>query len=189
MSPITVTVVAFLALICSESLAAAKPNILVIVADDLGYADVLFNPQHPKEVSTPHLDALAKSGVVCRQGYVSGHVCSPARNLFWCSGSDEGWWAVRSGDWKLVAQRAQVELFNLAQDVSEKTDLAKTPPDKLAALTKLHDDWLAQMAKPVKAGEKKWTLGMGTAKKKKLAPEQKQKARDEERAKKRAENQ
>ena len=57
----------------------AKPNIVVIVADDLGYADVLFNPQHPKEVTTPHLDALAKQSVICRQGYVSGHVCSPTR--------------------------------------------------------------------------------------------------------------
>jgi hypothetical protein len=38
---------------------AAKPNIVVIVADDLGYADVLFNPRHPKEVTTPHLDLLA----------------------------------------------------------------------------------------------------------------------------------
>ena len=39
---------------------AKKPNIVVIVADDLGYADVLFNPLHPKEVTTPNLDALAK---------------------------------------------------------------------------------------------------------------------------------
>ena len=43
--------------------AATKPNIVVIVADDLGYADVRFNPQHPKEVATPNLDALAKAGV------------------------------------------------------------------------------------------------------------------------------
>ena len=45
----------------------AKPNIVIIVADDLGYADVLFNPQHPKEVTTPNLDALAKQSVICRQ--------------------------------------------------------------------------------------------------------------------------
>jgi arylsulfatase A-like enzyme len=112
-----------------------------------------------------------------------GETPAPARNLFWCSGSDEGWWAVRSGDWKLVAQRAKVELFNLATDVSEKTDLAKAMPEKVAELTRLHDAWLAQMAKPVKAGEKKWVEGMSTAKKK-LTPEQKKKARAEERAKK-----
>jgi arylsulfatase A-like enzyme len=116
-----------------------------------------------------------------------GETPASARNLYWCSGSDEGWWAVRSGDWKLVAQRAKVELFDLAKDVSEKADLAKTMPDKLAELTKLHDAWLAQIAKPVKAGEKKWAPGMSTAKKKKLTPEQKKKVRDEERARKRAE--
>jgi arylsulfatase A-like enzyme len=115
-----------------------------------------------------------------------GETPAPTRNLFWCSGSDEGWWAVRSGDWKLVAQRATVELFDLGKDIAEKTDLAKTMPDKLAELTQLHDAWLAQMAKPVKAGEKKWTPGMSPAKKKKLTPEQKQKAREEERAKKKA---
>jgi arylsulfatase A-like enzyme len=113
-----------------------------------------------------------------------GEVPAPQRNLFWCSGSDEGWWAVRSGDWKLVAQRAKVELFDLAKDVSEKNDLAKAMPEKVAELTRLHDAWLAQMARPVKAGEKRWQPGMSTAKKKKLTPEQKKKARAEERAKK-----
>jgi arylsulfatase A-like enzyme len=118
-----------------------------------------------------------------------GETPAPTRNLFWCSGSDEGWWAVRSGDWKLVAQKAKVEMFDLAKDVSEKNDLAKTMPDKLAELTQLHDAWLAQMARPVKAGEKKWTPGVSTAKQKKLTSEQKQKARDDARAKKKAENQ
>jgi len=118
-----------------------------------------------------------------------GETPAPARNLYWCSGSDEGWWAVRAGDWKLVAQRAQVELFDLAKDVSETTDLARSMPDKLAELTRLHDDWLAQMPRPVKAGEKKWTPGMSTTKKKKLTPEQKKEARDAARAKKREEKQ
>ncbi|MGV3658721.1 MAG: hypothetical protein ACO1TE_01015 [Prosthecobacter sp.] len=48
----------------SVAQAAEKPNIVVIVADDLGYGDVLFNPQHPKEVVTPHLDSLAKQSVI-----------------------------------------------------------------------------------------------------------------------------
>ena len=59
--------------------AAQKPNIVVIVADDLGYGDVLFNPRHAEQVSTPHLNSLAKESIICRQGYVSGHVCSPTR--------------------------------------------------------------------------------------------------------------
>lgn len=118
-----------------------------------------------------------------------GETPAPARNLYWCSGSDEGWWAVRAGDWKLVAQRAQVELFDLGKDASETTDLAQAMPDKLAELTRLHDDWLAPMPRPVNAGEKKWTPGMSTTKKKKLTPEQKQSLRDAARAKKREEKQ
>ena len=62
-----------------SAVAAVKPNIVVIVADDLGYADVAFNPLHPKEITTPQLDALAKQSIICRQGYVTGNVCSPTR--------------------------------------------------------------------------------------------------------------
>jgi arylsulfatase A-like enzyme len=56
-----------------------KPNIVVILSDDQGYADVSFNPHHPKEVSTPNLDALARGGIICTQAYISGNVCSPTR--------------------------------------------------------------------------------------------------------------
>ncbi len=56
-----------------------RPNIVVILTDDQGYADISLNPHHPKEVSTPHMDALAADGVVFTQGYTSGQVCSPTR--------------------------------------------------------------------------------------------------------------
>ncbi|RLS71900.1 MAG: sulfatase, partial [Planctomycetota bacterium] len=56
---------------------ARRPNILVIVADDLGYADPGF--QGGRDVPTPRLDALAASGVRCTSGYVSGPYCSPTR--------------------------------------------------------------------------------------------------------------
>jgi arylsulfatase A-like enzyme len=58
--------------------AAKKPNIIVIVSDDQGYADVGFQGQS-KDVPTPHLDALARSGVICTRGYVTAPVCSPSR--------------------------------------------------------------------------------------------------------------
>jgi arylsulfatase A-like enzyme len=57
--------------------AADQPNVLVIVADDLGYNDVGF--QGSKEIPTPHLDRLAASGVRCTNGYVSHPFCSPTR--------------------------------------------------------------------------------------------------------------
>lgn len=57
--------------------APAKPNILFIVGDDMGYADVGFHGC--KDIPTPHLDALAAAGVRCSNGYVSGPYCSPSR--------------------------------------------------------------------------------------------------------------
>jgi arylsulfatase A-like enzyme len=63
----------------SGAAAPRPPNVVVILTDDQGYADISFNPHHPKEVSTPHLDALAREGVWFRQGYITGNVCSPTR--------------------------------------------------------------------------------------------------------------
>lgn len=59
------------------SCAARKPNILVIVGDDMGYADVGFHGC--SDIPTPHLDALARSGMRFTNGYVSGPYCSPTR--------------------------------------------------------------------------------------------------------------
>ena len=54
-----------------------KPNILVIVADDLGYGDI--GVQGGKAVPTPNIDKLARSGFRCTSGYVSAPYCSPSR--------------------------------------------------------------------------------------------------------------
>ena len=56
---------------------AATPNILLIVGDDMGYADVGFNGC--KDIPTPNIDALAKQSVRCVNGYVSHPFCSPTR--------------------------------------------------------------------------------------------------------------
>jgi arylsulfatase A-like enzyme len=55
----------------------AKPNILVIVGDDMGYGDI--GVHGCKDIPTPHIDSLAKNGVRCTNGYVSGPYCSPTR--------------------------------------------------------------------------------------------------------------
>jgi len=67
-------------LLLPAALAAAepgRPNIVVILADDLGYADVGFHGN--KELATPRIDSLARNGVRCRSGYVSAPYCSPTR--------------------------------------------------------------------------------------------------------------
>ncbi len=53
------------------------PNIVLILADDLGYADIgIYGSE---VISTPNIDALAASGVLFKAGYVSHPVCSPSR--------------------------------------------------------------------------------------------------------------
>lgn len=56
---------------------AAPPNIVFVVADDLGIGDV--GAYGSEAIKTPHIDALAESGVRFTQGYVSHPVCSPSR--------------------------------------------------------------------------------------------------------------
>ncbi|MBN8421349.1 MAG: sulfatase [Verrucomicrobia bacterium] len=56
---------------------AAKPNVLLIVADDLGYNDLGF--QGSTDIPTPNLDKLAAQSLVCTNGYVSHPFCSPTR--------------------------------------------------------------------------------------------------------------
>lgn len=74
-------------LIFTENLAKAKdldrlrwPNILLLVADDLGYAEL--GCQGNKQVRTPQIDALAADGIRFTQGYVSAPNCSPSRAGF-----------------------------------------------------------------------------------------------------------
>jgi len=73
----------FIALLLGLSAAVAaaddakKPNVIVFLSDDVGWAEYGF--QGAKDIPTPHIDSIAKNGVRCTQGYVSGPYCSPTR--------------------------------------------------------------------------------------------------------------
>ena len=69
-------IAALLPLVGQTSLAAPKPNILHIVADDLGWADVGFNGC--KDIPTPNLDALAADGARLSNFYAQP-MCTPTR--------------------------------------------------------------------------------------------------------------
>lgn len=56
----------------------AQPNILLIVSDDHGYAD-MAHLGRCDDVVTPHLDRLAAEGVSCEEAYVAAPICSPSR--------------------------------------------------------------------------------------------------------------
>ena len=68
------------ACLLAASGATAKPNIIVIMADDLGYADV--GCYGCKDIPTPHIDRLAEEGARFTAGYVTWHMCGPSRAGF-----------------------------------------------------------------------------------------------------------
>ena len=61
----------------AQSATTSKPNIIFILADDLGYADLSFTGG--KDVKTPHIDALAAKGMFLKNFYANSTVCSPSR--------------------------------------------------------------------------------------------------------------
>ena len=75
----------------------AKPNVVLLFADDLGWQDVkCYDVDEPSPYETPHLDALAKKGVLFWQGYSPAPTCAPSR----C--------AVMSGNHPARAQKTHV---------------------------------------------------------------------------------
>lgn len=67
---------------CFQPAAAAdssvrRPNIVVVIADDLGFGETGMMGR--ADIPTPHIDALAQSGVRCTSGYVTSSYCSPSR--------------------------------------------------------------------------------------------------------------
>jgi arylsulfatase len=72
-----------------------KPNIIVIMADDLGYRDVGAYGQ--KIIETPNIDALASNGILFTNHYTGSPVCAPARSSF-LTGLHTGHAPIRGND-------------------------------------------------------------------------------------------
>lgn len=58
---------------------AKTPNVLIIVADDLGYADMSFLPYASKDIQTPNIDRIAENGTFFTDAYSTAPICSPSR--------------------------------------------------------------------------------------------------------------
>ena len=114
--------------------AEAKPNILVILADDLGYGDVqCYNPQRGK-IPTPHIDKLAAQGMRFTDGHSSSGVCSPSR------------YTLLTGryHWRTRLQSGIVGVFGeplVAPDRMTIGTLAKQQGYRTACIGKWHLGW------------------------------------------------
>ncbi|NQU54378.1 MAG: arylsulfatase [Bacteroidetes bacterium] len=89
-----------------------KPNIIYILADDLGYGDLSFQGQ--TKFQTPNIDQLAKEGMTFTQHYAGSTVCSPSRSVL-LTGQHTGHTYIRGnrrdgakGNWPISAESLTV---------------------------------------------------------------------------------
>src|SRR6266545_1113388 len=105
------------AIIISPALAAepsARPNIIVILSDDLGYGDLGCYGQ--KVIQTPHLDRMAREGLRFTQFYAGATVCAPSRSVL-MTGQHHGHTRVRgnAGLTNPVAQTLRADDVTVAR--------------------------------------------------------------------------
>jgi arylsulfatase A len=111
-----------------------KPNIVVILADDLGYGDVQCNNPSRGKIATPHIDKLASQGMRFTDGHSSSGVCSPSR------------YSLLTGryHWRSRLQGGIVGVFEkplIAPDRFTIANLAKSQGYRTAAIGKWHLGW------------------------------------------------
>ena len=99
--------------------AASKPNIIYILADDLGYGDLSFTGQ--SHFTTPNIDRLAQEGLFFTQHYSGSTVCAPSRSAL-LTGLHSGHTPIRGnkevqpeGQWPLPG-----ETFTLSKMLQEQ---------------------------------------------------------------------
>ncbi|QCW99590.1 arylsulfatase [Aggregatimonas sangjinii] len=111
-----------------------RPNIIYILADDLGYAEVGAYGQ--EKIETPNIDALAKSGMLFTQHYTSAPVCAPARYMF-LTGKHAGHAYIRSNsEWK---ERGDVWNYRAMAKDSTLEGQGPIPPSTVTLADKLKE--------------------------------------------------
>ncbi|MDO5978336.1 arylsulfatase [Flavivirga spongiicola] len=101
----------------SEKKIATKPNIIYILADDLGYGDLGVYGQ--KKIETPNIDGLAKEGLLFTQHYSGAPVCAPARSVL-LTGKHLGHSYVRGNDeWGARGEKGDV--WNYKKMIKDST--------------------------------------------------------------------
>tara|TARA_B100001750_G_C15484120_1_gene587305 strand:- start:30 stop:1565 length:1536 start_codon:yes stop_codon:yes gene_type:complete len=89
------TVLLFLTLTISSCERPTPPNIIYILADDLGYGELGVHGQ--EIIETPHIDALARTGMRFTQHYSGSAVCAPSRSVL-LTGMHSGHTHIRGND-------------------------------------------------------------------------------------------
>ncbi|WDE96890.1 sulfatase-like hydrolase/transferase [Lentisphaera profundi] len=88
-----------------------KPNLIVIMTDDMGYADVGFNGC--EDIPTPHIDSIASKGVKFSSGYTSYSVCGPSRAGFITGRYQQRFGFERNPLWSLTDPKSALPLSEM----------------------------------------------------------------------------
>ncbi len=118
----------------SSAAESAKPNIVIIYADDLGYGDVQCYNRERGKIPTPHIDRLAAQGMRFTDGHSSSGVCTPSR------------YTLLTGryHWRTRLQSGIVNVFGeplIAADRVTVGTLVKQHGYRTAAIGKWHLGW------------------------------------------------
>lgn len=113
-----VTIVLFGSFCIQTALAADPPNIVFIIADDLGYGELGCYGQ--EQIETPHIDRLAAEGMRFTQAYAGSHVCQPSRCVL-MTGMHTGHAAVRANDVKQLLLEEDVTVAELLKGAGYAT--------------------------------------------------------------------
>ena len=109
-----------------EDISQKKPNIIYILADDLGYGEVGAYGQ--TKIETPNIDALAKGGMLFTQHYSGAPVCAPARSVL-LTGQHLGHTPIRGNDeW-----RERGEVWSYKAMLKDSTLEGQRPLPKVTA--------------------------------------------------------
>ena len=131
-------------MVCIAQTTSSKPNIIIILADDLGYGDLhCYNPQRGK-IATPQIDKLASQSMRFTDGHSSSGVCSPSR------------YALLTGryHWRTRLQVGIVDVFGaplISADRMTIGTLAKQQGYQTAAIGKWHLGWEWPISKEQKS--------------------------------------
>jgi arylsulfatase A-like enzyme len=142
----------------------AKPNILFVLVDDMGFGDL--SVMGNRKVATPNIDRLAQNDArgIDLTPVLSGREIAERPALFWAYGKEGAVdqpnlspnprdvsprFAVRDGDWKLLmnAGGADLQLYDLAADPNETSDLAAKQPAIRERLKAKLRGWMSGLPK------------------------------------------
>ena len=102
----------------NSATAAKRPNIIFIMADDLGYGELGCYGQ--KKIKTPNLDRLAAQGMRFTQAYAGSHVCQPSRSVL-MTGLHTGHTACRANDVKQLLYDTDVTVAEVLKKAGYAT--------------------------------------------------------------------